>query len=164
MKPCKSNQETSEEVLFIKSRQIAQQNPFYRGLMLKLDRTSIEVEYVKNYKITIFKSDFTHIHEYLCRVSFLTTLGIYNDYFKGRLKWCKKDATWCKVIIHAYCDQRQFALVHHTLSRSYYVFAPRVLWPRSFLILIIGWTKELCSQHLPQIGVLVTYWDLCIIS
>ena len=54
--------------------------------MLKLDRTSIEVESVKNYKIRIFKSDFTHIHEYLCRVSFLTTLGIYNDYFKGRLK------------------------------------------------------------------------------
>ena len=37
------------------------------------------------------------------------------------------DATWCKVIIHAYCDQRQFALVHLSLCRSYCVFTSRVL-------------------------------------
>ena len=29
-----------------------------------------------------------HIHEYLCRVSFLLTLDIYKDYFKGRHKGC----------------------------------------------------------------------------
>ena len=34
------DQETSEEGLFIKARQKSQQNPFYRNLMLKLDRFS----------------------------------------------------------------------------------------------------------------------------
>jgi len=30
-----------------------------------------------------------HILEYLCRVSFFTTLDIYKDYFKSRHKECK---------------------------------------------------------------------------
>ena len=41
LKPCKSVQETSEEVLLIKTRQIARQNHIYRGLMLKLDNSCI---------------------------------------------------------------------------------------------------------------------------
>ena len=41
LKPCKSNQEKSEEVLFIKARQMFQQNPFYQDLMLKLNRNCI---------------------------------------------------------------------------------------------------------------------------
>ena len=101
MKPCKSVQETSEEVLFIKARQI----DIYRGLMFMLDSCSTETISIENYKIQISRSVFTHIQVYLCRVYFLTTLDIYTDYFKGRLKWCE-------VIIHAYCDQRQFALVY----------------------------------------------------
>ena len=60
---------------------------------MKLDSNSTKAVSVKNYKIRISRSDFTHIHEYLCRVSFLTTLDIYKDYFKGRLKRCKGDAT-----------------------------------------------------------------------
>ena len=48
-----------------------------------LNSDSIEVVSVENYKIQISRSDFTHIYVYLCRVSFLTTLNIYNDYFKG---------------------------------------------------------------------------------
>ena len=52
--------------------------------MLKLNRNSIEVVSVKNYEIRIFRSNYMHIHEYLCRVSFLTNLDIYKDYFKGR--------------------------------------------------------------------------------
>ena len=76
---------------------------------LILDSCSTEAVLIKNYEIQIFRSIFMHIQVYLCKVSFLTTLDIYKDYFKGRQK---KDATWCKVILHAYCDQRQFALVH----------------------------------------------------
>ena len=57
--------------------------------MQMLDSSLIEAIYIKNYEIQIFRSDFTHIHVYLCRVSFLTTLDIYKDYFKGRLKWYK---------------------------------------------------------------------------
>ena len=52
--------------------------------MLKLDRSSIEAVSVKNYGIRISRSDFMYIYEYLCRVSFFTTLDIYKDYFKGR--------------------------------------------------------------------------------
>ena len=60
--------------------------------MLKLDRRLIEAVFVKNYEIRISKSCFKHIHEYLCRVSFLTTLNIYKDYFKGRHMMIQLDA------------------------------------------------------------------------
>ena len=56
---------------------------------MDLDSSSTEAVFIENYEIQISRFDFTHIHVYLCRVSFLTTLDIYKDYFKGRLKWCK---------------------------------------------------------------------------
>ena len=65
---------------------------------------------VENYKILIFRYDFTHIQVYLCRVSFLTTLDIYKDYFKVRHTKCnlmQSDAIQCKLIVHANCDERQ---------------------------------------------------------
>ena len=94
LKPRKSIQETSEEVLFIKTQQIARQNHIYRGLMLKLDKSLTTAVSVENYKIRISKSDFTRIYEYLCRVSFLTTLNICKDYFKGCHKMMQFDAKW----------------------------------------------------------------------
>ena len=42
------------------------------------DTLSIEI-----YENQFFRSDFTHIHVYVFRLSFLTTLNIYKDYFKG---------------------------------------------------------------------------------
>jgi len=48
-----------------------------------LNSSSIEAVSIENYKIHISKFDFTHIHVYLNRVSFLTTLNIYSDYFKS---------------------------------------------------------------------------------
>ena len=51
-----------------------------------LDSYSTEAVSVEDYEIQIFRFDFTHIHVYLCRVSFLITLDIYKDYFKGRKK------------------------------------------------------------------------------
>ena len=89
LKPCKSIQETSEEVLFIKAQQIARQIHFYRDLMMKFDNSSIEVVFIENYEIQISRSDFTYINVYLCWVSFLITLNIYKDYFKGNYKGCK---------------------------------------------------------------------------
>ena len=80
LQPCKSVQETSEEVLFVKARRI----DIYRGLMLMLNSYSIETISIENYKIQISRSIFTHIQVYWCTVSFLTTLDIYKDYFKGR--------------------------------------------------------------------------------
>ena len=52
--------------------------------MLKLDRRSTKAVSVENYEIINSISDYTHILEYLFRISFLTILNIYKDYFKGR--------------------------------------------------------------------------------
>ena len=52
--------------------------------MLKLDRSSTQAVSVENYEIRNSISDYTHILEYLFRISFLTILDIYKDYFKGR--------------------------------------------------------------------------------
>ena len=49
-----------------------------------LDSSSTEAISVENYEIHISRSNFTHIHVYLCRFFFLTTLDIYKNYFKGR--------------------------------------------------------------------------------
>ena len=50
--------------------------------MLKLNRSLKQAVSVENYEIRFSRSDYTHNLEYLCKVSFLTTLDIYNDYFK----------------------------------------------------------------------------------
>ena len=63
LEPCKSVQESSEKVLDFKTQQLA----------------SIEV-----YEIQNFWSAFYPIHECMFGLSFLTTLNIYKDYFKGR--------------------------------------------------------------------------------
>ena len=47
------------------------------------DRLSIEV-----YEIQFFRVDFISIREYMFEFSFLTTLNIYKDFFKGRHSWC----------------------------------------------------------------------------
>ena len=44
-----------------------------------IDNLSIEI-----YENQFFRSDFTPIRGYLFRLSFLTTLNIYKDYFNGR--------------------------------------------------------------------------------
>ena len=141
-----------------KTQQKSRQNLFYRDLMLKLDKSSTQAVFVKNYKIRFSKSDYTHILEYLCRVSFLTTLHIYKDYFKSHHEVLQKNnpcILWPEVKI---------ALVHHILCKSYCIFMPRVLWPRRFLIFTIDELKNFAANNLPQVGVLVTYWNLSIID
>ena len=140
-----------KNVLFIKVRQKSRQNPFHQELLLKLDTSSTQAVFVENYEIKFSRSDDMHILKYLCRVSFLTTLNIYKNHFKSHRKVMQRDNTcilWPKT---------EFALIHHIFSRIYCVFTPRVLWLMSFLIFIVRWIEELCSQHLPQVGLLVTY-------
>ena len=48
-----------------------------------LNSNLIEAVSVENYEIKISRSDFTHIHVYLCRVSFFITLDIYKDYLRA---------------------------------------------------------------------------------
>ena len=59
---------------------------------MDLNSSSTEVVLIKNYKIQIFRYDFTCIYVYLCRVSFLTTLDIYKDYLRA-VKGMQGDAT-----------------------------------------------------------------------
>ena len=75
---------------------------------------------IKNYKIQIFKSVFHAYPNYVFRFSFLTTLDIYKNYFKGRL-------TGCKGFINAYCDRRQSTIVHFSLEEIAAFIRHRVL-------------------------------------
>ena len=88
LKPWRLDQETSEEKLFTKVRQIAwhlrtdssivaQQIAIYRDLM-RLDR------YYLSRLREFCKYNFWPMLMFLCRVSFLTTLDIYKAYFRGR--------------------------------------------------------------------------------
>ena len=49
-----------------------------------IDNLSIEI-----YENQIFNSDFTPIHVYMFGLSFLITLNIYKNYFKGHHSLCK---------------------------------------------------------------------------
>ena len=141
-------------MLLIKTRQKSQQNPFYRELLLKLNRSSTQTVSVENYEIRNSRSDCIHIPMDLI----LTILDIYKDYFKSRHEVIQSDNT-CILWLEA-----EIALVHHSLCRSYYAFTLKVLWPRSFMIFIIDELKNFATNNLPQVGKLIMYWNLCIID
>ena len=75
-----------KNVLLFKAGQKSRQNPFYLELLLKLSRSLTQAVSIENYEIRFSRSDYMHILEYLCTVSFFTTLDIYKDYFKRRHK------------------------------------------------------------------------------
>ena len=54
-----------------------------------LDSCSIDILSIEIYENQIFSSDFHPIRVYTFGLSFLTTLNIYKDYFKGCHNWCK---------------------------------------------------------------------------
>ena len=64
----------------------------YQGLKVVSTRCSttisIDTLSVEVYEIQFFRADFTPICEYVFRLSFLTTLNIYKDCFKGHYSWC----------------------------------------------------------------------------
>ena len=62
----------------------------------------IDTLFVEVYEIQFFKADFTPIREYVFRPSFLTTLNIYKEYFKGcqrlhKLRKCEAKFCSCKL-------------------------------------------------------------------
>ena len=141
LKPCKSVQESSEEVLFSKAWQMYLSR---FKMWSSIDKLSIKI-----YEIQFFKVDFNPIHEYMFGLSFLRTLNIYKDCFKGRQRFRKCEAKLCSCKLW---PKIEFALVHLSLEKATVFVHRRVLWPRSFVIFIMWWTKELCSQHLSQVG------------
>ena len=114
-------QETSEKVLDFKARQLdSSTDSIYQGLKgifsPMLDSCSINTLSIEIYENQFSKSDFTHIHVYLFRISFLTTLNIYKDYFKCRhsgCKWMKLDA---KVLLKQIVIGDKFVLVRFSLK------------------------------------------------
>ena len=124
LKPWRSNQETSEEDLFIKTQQQSRQKDFYRDLKSKLDTSLTQA---------ISRSDFRPMLVYLYKVSFLTTLYIYKDYFKGR-RVCRK---WPNSLFSLKKLLRLYAkgFVNNELPNLH-------RW----------WTEELCSQQPLQVA------------
>ena len=57
---------------------------------ISTDKLSIEV-----YEVQFFRADFNPIREYMFGLSFLTTLNIYKDCFKGRQRLRKCGAKLC---------------------------------------------------------------------
>ena len=105
LKPYKSVQETSEEVLVLIS--IASSTAsIYRGLKAVkawcsiaslIDKLSIEI-----YEKLNFSSDFHPIYMYMFGIYFLTTLSVY----KVILRAVKGHASVKQSCVHANCDRR----------------------------------------------------------
>ena len=125
----------------------------YRGLKnceaKNSTASSINTLFVEVYGIRVFRAGFHPIRVYMFGLSFLTTLNIYKDYFKGRQKLRRCEAKFCSCKLW---PKTEFALVHLSLEEAAVFVHCRVLWPRSFVIFIMWWTKELCNQHLSQVG------------
>ena len=80
----------------------------------------------------------TPIRFYVFGLSFLLTLDIQKDFFKGRQSVHMLHKYWAK-FVQAICNQRQsFALIHHSCEEVAVYVHLRVLWPSIFLIFIVG--------------------------
>ena len=111
----------------------------------------------------VFLFCMSHVHAFSCirtfivfGLSFLTTLNIYKDYFKGRqrLPKCEVKLRSCKL-----WPETEFVLVHLSFEEAAVFLHLRVLWPKSCSIFIVWWTKKFCNQHLSQVSDQVAYWD-----
>ena len=136
--PCKSVQELSQKVLYIKVWQLA---------------------FIEVYEIQFFRTVFHPICEFMFRFSFLTTLNIYKDYVKGRLGLRECEAKFCSCKLWL---ETKFSLVHLSLEKATVFVHRRVLWPRSFVIFIVLMNWRTLQPTSFSSWWLVTYLDLCI--
>ena len=107
-----------------------------------IDTLSVEV-----YGIQFFRADFHQICGYMVGFSFLITLDIYKDYFKGCKRWHKLRECRAKFCSCKLWSETKFDLVHLSLEEAVVFVHLRDLWPRSLLIFIEWWTEKLCCQH-----------------
>ena len=87
-------------------------------MCLILQETSFQVQVLKPYKFVqdsseksvyedqFFRTVFHSIHDCMFELSFLTTLDIQKDYFKGCQRWNKLHKCWAK-FVQANCDRKQ---------------------------------------------------------
>ena len=76
------------------------------------------------YEVQFFKTDFNPIREYMFGLSFLTTLNIYKDFFKGRQRLRKREAKLCSCKLWL---ETEFVLVHLSLEEVAVFVHRRVL-------------------------------------
>ena len=100
----------------------------YWGLKAVLARgstaSSIDTLFLEVYEIQFFRADFNPTRVYMFRLSFLTTLNIYKDYFKGRQRLRKCEAKFCSCKLWL---ETEFALVHLSLEEAVVFVHRRVL-------------------------------------
>ena len=114
--------------------------------MFNSRQLSTESVSIENYEIQISRFVFFAYPSYLCRVSFLTILDIYKDYFKGHLRWCylmQSDYSlklWPKTICLHLSLEEAAAFIRQGFCNQ------GASWSSS-----CRWTEELCSQHLSQV-------------
>ena len=130
LKSSSMSKKTSWKCKFIKARQLAQEL-ICRGFW-----------------ISKFWSDFLGIRDHVFGLSFLLTLNIYKDCFKGLQSVHKWHKHWANSV-QANCDQRRIFCPSSSLSLEEVVvyLHRRVLWPNIFLIFIVWITEELCNQQ-----------------
>ena len=92
-----------------------------------LDSYSIDNLYIEIYENQFFRSDFTHIRVYMFMLSFLITLNIYKDYFKGHHSGCKWVQLNAKVFHMHILWPETYALVHFSLEEIAMFVRRRVL-------------------------------------
>ena len=128
----------------------------YRDSKYEAPQISLTAVSLETYENQFFRSNFTYIHMYVFRLSSFTTLNIYKNYFKGChnvVADVVESILWLEIIL----SSSSFFL--KKLLRLYVVVFYNQGVSRSSSC---GWIEKLCSQHLFQVGVLVTYWYPCI--
>ena len=108
---------------------------------------------------SIFQADFHPIRECMFRLSFFTILNIYKDYFESRKRLQKLHKSTIPQVWRKVWPETYFALIHLSLEEAAIFVHRRVLWPSNFMIFIVCWIEELCSQHPSQVSDQVAYWD-----
>ena len=107
----------------------------------------------------VFHADFHPIHECTFGLSFLTTLNMYKDYFKGWKRLCMVTQEDNSPSVKKGVTVTYFAIVLHSFQEAITFVHRRVLYLSNFMILIMWWTEKLCSQHHSQVADQVAYWD-----
>ena len=79
---------------------------------------------IEIYEKQIFNFDFYLVRKYMFEFSFLTTLNIYKDYFKGRQRLREYEAKLCSCKLWS---ETEFFLVHFSLEEVAMFIHRRVL-------------------------------------
>ena len=123
LKPCKSIQESSEEVMDFKARQLVSIE-VYKVVSTWCSTASQQISYLLRFMKISFQFWFHFNRGYMFGLSFLTTLNIYKNCFKGHQRLCKYEAKLCSWKLWS---KIEFASVHLSLEEAAVFVHCRVL-------------------------------------